>query len=352
MPRICFLWRIGPALTSPSGSEYSVFTAINDKINDINNNTNQIPRRLNSSRRSYLDANSLKPSVALTYLRARSSSPRLSHSKPTINDTGHVIDSKQRQQLAVDTWTAKDDVFSDFEIVYESMKNSKCFNQIANNINFNSADSICSNFTFIDDSLSSCSPRSRKPIYAPAEPTNNNNNMMNSTRKQVVTNIPKIVQIEAETLDKCLLDVENSYKREILNHRSSSLDRSILSSQCHKYQDDSYFLNQTSNSLQVPSEQDALSELTRADSINTNLSYQQTEPALIEEMTLSDLEYEISTAILSAPSNLNNGRSTNHHLLSVSPVCCLADGELMLRSMRSRAPIPESISRLYSSNNS
>lgn len=76
----------------------------------------------------------------------------------------------------------------------------------------------------------------------------------------------------------------------------------------------------------------ATSEQTRADSRNTNQSYQNG-PALVEEMTLSDLEDEISLSLMDTKAE-NQSRQY------------FSDGEqLMLRTRRSRNPLPTSLSR-------
>lgn len=77
----------------------------------------------------------------------------------------------------------------------------------------------------------------------------------------------------------------------------------------------------------------ATSEQTRADSRNTNQSYQNG-PALVEEMTLSDLEDEISSSLMVAKESSSQSRQY------------FSDGEqLMLRTRRSRNPLPSSLSR-------
>lgn len=73
----------------------------------------------------------------------------------------------------------------------------------------------------------------------------------------------------------------------------------------------------------------AASEQTRADSRNTNQSYQ-IGPALVEEMTLSDLEEEISSSLMAGSS-----RPSDYY----------SRGEQLLKTPRSRQPMPASFSR-------
>lgn len=70
------------------------------------------------------------------------------------------------------------------------------------------------------------------------------------------------------------------------------------------------------------------SEQTRADSRNTNQSYQNG-PALVEEMTLSDLEDEISSSLMAG------GCKQNNYYSQV--------GEQLFKARRSRQPVPASL---------
>lgn len=83
---------------------------------------------------------------------------------------------------------------------------------------------------------------------------------------------------------------------------------------------------------------DTASELTtRADSRNTSQSYQMG-PALVEEMTLSDLEDEISLSLM------ETSQRNRHRKLAAYQ----KEGQYLLRATRSRNPLPASVSILMS----
>lgn len=211
-------------------------------------------------------------------LRARSSSPTRAreHPRALVND--------QKQKL-IDSWN--DDIFKDFDIIYESMKNLK---------------------------ISGTNSAHKFPYGSQTTPRN-------------MTMLRDTLELETDSLNRSLGEVEESYKRAVLTQSPSDLPESMLSAR-------------TSPIASIG----AYSELTRADSQNTNQSFQVGGPALIEEMTLSDLEDEISSAIMSGPSK----SSSDAFGINVEQNALLfAEGEQMLRSMRNRAPIPASISRLY-----
>lgn len=183
----------------------------------------------------------------------------------------------QKKQILIDS--LKGEIFDDFESIYESMQN---FNRLSR------------------PKLSNTS------INALNQLQDYDNNKMRQ------------VEIETESLNRSLIEVEDTYRRAILTQSPSELQESILS-----------YRTSPMPSLN--------SDITRPDSRNTNQSFLNSGPALVEEMTLSDLEDEISYAIMSKSNNSNDPSRLR-----------FADGEQMLRAMRSRMPIPLSISQAYS----
>lgn len=87
---------------------------------------------------------------------------------------------------------------------------------------------------------------------------------------------------------------------------------------------------------------DTASELTtRADSRNTNHSFQMG-PALVEEMTLSDLEDEISLSLMET-SQRNKSRAAAAAANRLGPYS-QRDSQYLLRTSRNRQPLPASLS--------
>lgn len=137
--------------------------------------------------------------------------------------------------------------------------------------------------------------------------------------------------LETEALDKSLLDVEEALKKVVGPH---------LTSMQHNADDFRDTNRLVVSQPQVPPGSPmnlsvATSEQTRTDSRNTNQSYQNG-PALVEEMTLSDLEDEISYSLMATKASSSNWNKYNY----TQP----DDRDFLLKGRRSRAPLPGSLS--------
>lgn len=237
-----------------------------------------------------------------------------------------------------------EDLYKDFDSVYESMCQTATNSQNTPN----------------------------ESIYGGSSTSGGHNRQQQQNSNQAIgnSNWSKGVIFETETLAKSLIEVEEALKRATtssaennVNSPTSSIlvpevepqltqipssqvspiyGKPVLSpiSNKNKQQQQQLsapVLNHLPQPSLSPMLSTATSEQTRADSRNTNQSYQNG-PALVEEMTLSDLEDEISLSLMDTKEN----QSRQY----------FSDGEqLMLRTRRSRNPLPTSLSRHLSNQN-
>lgn len=242
-------------------------------------------------------------------------------------------------KLRVDSF---EDLYKDFDSVYESMCQTATNSQNTPN----------------------------ESIYGGSSSTSGGRQQHDNRSDNAIGNWSKGAIFETETLAKSLVEVEEALKKATTtsenNNNSNSPTSSILvaevepqltqipssqvspiygkpvstlmnnkNQQAQQQQQSTQLIHLPQPSLS-PMLSTATSEQTRADSRNTNQSYQNG-PALVEEMTLSDLEDEISLSLMDTKEN----QSRQY----------FSDGEqLMLRTRRSRNPLPTSLSRHINNN--
>lgn len=247
---------------------------------------------------------------------------------PTAQQMDGLIRRENAQSLLIKNGSFED-LYKDFDSVYESMCHTATNSQNTPN-----------------ESIYGGSSTGGKQ-------TNNNQN--------VNLNWSKGALFETEALAKSLVEVEEALKRatssvgdnisptsSILAPEAGAQLTQIPSSQVspiygkpvlskNQQQQQQLHLNHLPQPSLSPMLSTATSEQTRADSRNTNQSYQNG-PALVEEMTLSDLEDEISLSLM----DTKESQSRKY----------FSDGEqLTLRTRRSRNPLPASVSRHVNNSN-
>lgn len=235
--------------------------------------------------------------------------------------------SEARRSYEGSSW--QEDIYKDFENIYTSM--------VRDNNNLPSSRQHYDATSAPRRTISLACPR-----YNPSGYNNNNNNTVNHR------DVPSI------RVDECIADVETALKRVALE--AVAMESSLGIQQQHPNQQQVSLLispgqrsEQVSpSSLSVGDASEA--QTTRADSRETNQSYQ-LGPALVEEMTLSDLEEEISSTLMATKSLYHSKQSkmnnTTHYSAPAANQRNHYSGSSVysIRTPRNRNPLPTSISR-------